>query len=812
MADLAEEMSSGGGGGDGLAMEGCTVVIVAGPPTKTSAVRLGVAVHEERARSDLDDKKRGKVTVYEFEDCDALTNLESLLVGLGGATGIQSVYHSGDESVEKLVGEKGLGIACAETVGGKDLATTSMAQDVETLTGAEGSTGRAVLRSFEGGDGLGMRALAGVIRKSGLLEDEDARGTIELEQGRLNQYMRLDAAAVEALNLFPATSTRDGRAVVQEKAASVFGVLNHCTTKEIGARLLRRWIRQPLLDAAEIRKRQNLVFALKEDDTRRAEIRQQLRQVPDIARLTRRLRGERPRGGLKEMYVLYEFARRLPNLADVLREDSAGDTPACAALVALGDQVHALGSKNRFGKYLELVEGVLDMEYAPAEFRVQSQHDETGELANLYEKLTKIQHSVEDARQELEDGTLSAMAPRFETDAAMLRTYGFHFRINKKHDNDLKKVKGDAKYLSVVSAGIRWTTQGLQTLSERHTDTLGRIEAAQLKLVQQAAQVAATFEPLFEAASSLAAQLDVLASLAHAAAFAPATYVQPELVGLDADAKTRRIQVEAARHPCLEHLEGVDFIANDYRLGSAAGDADEGRFQIITGPNMGGKSTYIRQLGTLLVMAQMGSFVPAEAATLPIVDAVLARVGASDEQLRGVSTFMAEMLDAAAIVKTATADSLVIIDELGRGTSTYDGFGLAWAISRHLATSVGCFCLFATHFHELTVLANEVEKGLVSNKHVAAHATDDAITMLYNVNKGPCQESFGINIASMAGFPPDVIASAKRKADQLERLNTSTSSDTREAEDQALQKVLKFAKLSKTDACDIAKVRALLAA
>mmetsp|Transcript_14899 Transcript_14899/g.28917 ORF Transcript_14899/g.28917 Transcript_14899/m.28917 type:complete len:808 (-) Transcript_14899:113-2536(-) len=795
------------GAGDDMAMEGCTVMIAVGAPTKTSSVNVGVAVLEERSRSGMDDKKRGKITVYEFVDCDALTNLESLLVGLGGASGVQTAYFNGEQGLEKLLGEKGLGLPASESVATADLKTSNVAKDVETLTGTDAGT--TSLRGLEGETGLGLRALAGLIRKNALLDDEDALGAYELEAGRLNQYMRLDAAAVEALNLFPVTTSRDGRAVPQEKAASVFGVLNHCMTKELGARLLRRWIRQPLLDVDEIRKRQNLVYALKEDSTRREEIRQQLRQVPDLSRLTRRLRGERPRGGLKEMYVLYEFTRRLPALARALGDDESGMSPACPALVALGEQVTSLTTKSRFGKYMELVEGVLDMEYAPAEFRVQSQHDETGELANLYEKLSKIQGSVEDIRQELEDNELNGMSPKFETDAAMLRTYGFHFRINKKNDNVLKKL-GDKeyKYLSVVSAGIRWTSARLQTLSERHTDTISRIDVAQSKLVQQAAQVASTFEPLFEAASSLAAQLDVLASLAHAAAYAPAEYVQPEMIPLDAEETSRRIHVEGARHPCLEHLEGMEFIANEYCMGGSGKDQDNGRFQIITGPNMGGKSTYIRQLGTLLVMAQMGSFIPAEVATLPIVDAILARVGASDEQLRGVSTFMAEMLDASAIVKTATKDSLVIIDELGRGTSTYDGFGLAWAISRYLATKVHCFCMFATHFHELTVLEKEVDPGLVSNKHVAAHATEDSITMLYNVNKGPCQESFGINIAGMAGFPSDVIESAKRKADRLERLNTKM--DSHQDIEASLKKVLKFAKLSKDDASDIAKVRSLL--
>ena len=271
--------------------------------------------------------------------------------------------------------------------------------------------------------------------------------------------------------------------------------------------------------------------------------------------------------------------------------------------------------------------------------------------------------------------------------------------------------------------------------------------------------MAATFVPVWEEAAGIVSRLDVLAGFADLAASAPTPYVRPDMLPADEG----ELELVGSRHPCLEALDGVSFVPNDCVMRRG-----ESWFQIITGPNMGGKSTYLRQVGCCIVLAQAGCFVPCSSARIPIRDAVFARVGAGDCQLRGVSTFMAEMLETAAILKGASRRSLILVDELGRGTSTYDGFGLAWAISEHLCERVGAPVLFATHFHELTALTSEAAG--VANRHVET-AVDPAtgrLTMLYQVREGHCDRSFGVHVAEHARFPAAVVAAAREKAAELE--------------------------------------------
>lgn len=416
-------------------------------------------------------------------------------------------------------------------------------------------------------------------------------------------------------------------------------------------------------------------------------------------------------------------------------------------------------------KLQEMVETTVDLDAIDNhEFIIKPEFDEG--LKIIRKKLDKLKRDMEGEHEK------AGADLRQEVDKKLFlenhKVHGWCMRLTR---TEAGCIRNNSKYMecSTQKNGVFFTTHALQSMRREFDQLSENYNRTQSSLVNEVVSVAASYCPVIEQLAGVLAHLDVIISFAHCSVHAPTSYTRPKMHARG----TGNTILKEARHPCMEMQDDIQFITNDVSL-----IRGESEFLIITGPNMGGKSTYIRQIGVIALMAQIGCFVPCSEAELTIFDCILARVGASDSQLKGVSTFMAEMLETANILKSATSESLIIIDELGRGTSTYDGFGLAWAISEHIVKEIGCFSMFATHFHELTALVEQYPQ--VKNLHVVAHIGDGnkmetegekasrEVTLLYKVEPGVCDQSFGIHVAELVRFPPKVVSMAKRKADELE--------------------------------------------
>ena len=579
--------------------------------------------------------------------------------------------------------------------------------------------------------------------------------------------MRLDSAAQKALNVLKSKTDAND-------SFSLYGLMDRCATP-MGKRLLKTWLKQPLTAKADIERRLDVVEVLSADGSARADLREvHLRGVPDVHRLGRRL--DTRAATLKELCDLHRMCTRIPGIIRVLKECIEGvggegeEGTGKSRLIqeAYIDPLVQAGNGEHLGKFQDLVEAAVDFERIPEEYLINPQYDaELGEIQGKRERVEReIERHAEQAASDL--GLELGKTIKLEWHKVSNQKIRC-LRITKKEEMGARSAMKSMRYIELETRkdGVKFTNDRLRGAAERLQELSMEYDRKQAKLVAQVVEVAATFSPVWEKVARVLAELDVLNGFAVLSTSAPVPYVRPILLdSMDsADAmggKHQSIILKGSRHPCVEAQDSVSFIPNDVSM--KKGDS---WFQIITGPNMGGKSTFIRQIGMCVLMAQVGCFVPCDEATIAIRDAIFARVGAGDCQLRGVSTFMAEMLETASILKGASDKSLVIIDELGRGTSTWDGMGLAWAISEHLMEKIGAATLFATHFHELTAL-----RGSVGVKNLHVKSTIDAarggLTMLYQVHEGSCDQSLGIHVAEFARFPQKIIDDAKAKALELD--------------------------------------------
>ncbi|KAI8818608.1 muts domain V-domain-containing protein [Fimicolochytrium jonesii] len=688
------------------------------------------------------------IGVAEFIDNDTFSNFESLLIQLS----VKECVLPEDSQNYELRKIEGILDRCGIVVTSRkkgDFQSKDIEQDLARLLDED----MAISALPEMELTVAMGCVACLIKYLGLLSVETNFHQYTLRLYDLSQYMKLDAAAVRALNLMP--GPQDG----SNKSMSLYGLLNKCKTAQ-GSRLLAQWLKQPLMSLPEIQTRQDLVEVFINDTSIRQQLQEEnLRNFPDLHRLAKRF--QRQNAHLQDVVRVYQVLIKLPALRDALQRYT-GDHEQLI-------EETFVSKLNEYMEHLknleELVETTIDLAAIEHhDFRIKADFDQTlqevrAQMDTTFERLEpEAMKAADDLDIEYEKKL------KFEKNAQ----YGHIMRLSRK---DAAIIRNKREYIELATRkdGVYFTTSTLRRLSEEYAQLSAEYESTQSKLVKEVIEITGSYFPVLELLNQSIAVLDVLVSFAHVAIHAPVPYVRPVLTKKgEGD-----VHLKAARHPCLE-MQDVAFIDNDTEM-----LRESSSFHIITGPNMGGKSTYIRQIGMIALMGQVGCFVPCRAANLCIFDSILARVGAGDSTLKGVSTFMAEMLETSAILKAATPDSLIIIDELGRGTSTYDGFGLAWAISEYIATNLQSFTLFATHFHELTALYEKVPT--VRNLHVAALREERGITLLYKVRDGACDQSFGIHVAELASFPDSVVKMAKRKAAELEDFETNGDVITKRA-------------------------------
>ena len=560
------------------------------------------------------------------------------------------------------------------------------------------------------------------------------------------QYMKLDLTARRNLELLETMRSK-------EKRGSLLGVLDHTRTA-MGKRLLRSWIEQPLIRVAPITRRLSAVDELVHDSLLRDDLREQLSGVYDLERImTRIVYGS---ANARELRSLQQTLERLPPI----REAMAGVTSAMltdirGAIDSLEDVHDRIAAAIVDDPPFSVREGGLIRE---------GYHAELDELRSDMTDGRGIITRIETAEKE-KTGIKSLKV-------GYNRVFGYYIEVSRQYSDQVPETYIRKQTLANAE---RYITQELKELEARVLGARDRSVALEYQLFCEVRTAAAEQLSRIQRTAEALAQLDVLTSFAHVAV--RQNYCRPEIE------TGGRIEITAGRHPVVECLSSTPFVPNDTVL-----DNGENRVAIITGPNMAGKSTYMRQTALIVLMAQIGCFVPAKSATIGLVDSIFTRVGASDDLSAGQSTFMVEMSEVASILHTATADSLIIFDEIGRGTSTYDGMSIARAVLEYVADpkKLGAKTLFATHYHELTVMEEDLPG--IRNYNIAVKKRGDDITFLRRIVRGPADDSYGIEVAKLAGINDAVVARAKeilRSAETGEgrRLPAGAADDTPDRED-----------------------------
>jgi DNA mismatch repair protein MutS len=509
----------------------------------------------------------------------------------------------------------------------------------------------------------------------------------------------------------------------------------------MGGRKLRRWILHPLLDLKRIKFRQACVNEFFKDPSLTADLQEQLKQVADLERLSGKI-------GLNNAN-----ARDLLSLKDSLNK-----------ALAISETIKPIKDLKKLSEQIESNRAKLKDCIKVIAKGIAKNPPNTiteGEIIKdgYSEKINKIRSDTKDSRDWIKN---LAKKERERTGIPSLKVdsnkvFGYYIEVTNTHTD---KVPDDYIRKQTLVNSERYITPELKKKEEVVFNAKEKLAELEYKCFLEIREKILKYIDLIQAVGSDIATIDVLISLAEAARLND--YTCPDLY--DMGERNGIIDIKNSRHPVVEKYSDEEFIKNDVNT-----DTDKNRLLILTGPNMSGKSTYIRQAALLILMAQIGSFVPAERAQISLADRIFTRVGASDDIAGGRSTFLVEMDEASNIINNATQHSFIVLDEIGRGTSTYDGVSIAWAVSEFIHDNLGARCMFATHYHELLKLSELLEG--VKNYNVAVVEKDDKITFLRKIEEGGTDKSYGIFVAQMAGLPESLIERAREILNGFEQEN-----------------------------------------
>jgi len=537
-------------------------------------------------------------------------------------------------------------------------------------------------------------------------------------------YLQIDPASLRSLEIMQTIRTESSK-------GSLLDSLDETITG-MGGRLFRNWLCMPLCDIKAIEQRQDAIEEVKDSETELTEVRRLLANISDTERIAARI--STFRATPRDLVSLAGTLRQIPHLRKVLGQFR------CDLFV------HLSGQCDSMDELADLLEAAIEPE-PPSHLR-----DGGVIRTGFSEELDRLRSISKDGRTWLKNFQKNQIE---RTGIANLKigfnkVFGYYIEVNH---SSADKVPADYIRKQTIKNAERYITEELK---EYETQALSAEEKAielEQQLYDQLRRQCTQYISRLQELAQTIAQCDCLMAMAYLAK--RRNYTRPKI------SDDGRLIIHEGKHPVLAETLGPEFVPNDAELGNGAGE-----ILVITGPNMSGKSTYIRQVALMVLMAQTGSFIPAKNAEIGLVDRIFTRVGASDELVRGQSTFMVEMTETANIINNATDKSLVILDEVGRGTSTYDGLSLAWAITEHIANKIKCRTLFATHYHELTELAELFSN--IKNCNVAVREWMDEVVFLHKIIPGGTDKSYGIHVAKLAGVPKSILERSKEILEELE--------------------------------------------